>query len=69
MPSAWARLTERERSVLVGVIAGRTNPEIAASMGISPRTVEVYRSRVFDKLDVSNAVELTKFALSTGLLL
>lgn len=53
-----ARLTSRERSVLNLMLDGRLNKQIADDLGISMRTVEVHRARVFDKMGVRNAVEL-----------
>lgn len=51
-------LTEREQAVMQCVIDGLPNKLIADQLGISVRTVEVHRSRVFDKLGVKSAVEL-----------
>ena len=65
--AAWqdrlARLTPREREVLDLVIHGRHNREIAAALGISPRTVEVYKARVMDKLQVDRLPDLIRIAL------
>lgn len=55
---ALAALTEREREVMRLVIEGRPNKLIADALGISVRTVEVHRARVFDKMHVGSAVEL-----------
>jgi FixJ family two-component response regulator len=57
------RLTRREREVMAQVVAGRHNREIAADLGISPRTVEVYKARLMDKLDVRRVADLVKLAL------
>jgi len=62
-----ARLTPREREVLDHVLAGRHNREIAALLGISPRTVEVYKARLMDKLDVDRLPDLIRLALEMGL--
>ncbi|MFC7407439.1 MULTISPECIES: response regulator transcription factor [Hydrogenophaga] len=51
-------LTERERDVMQRVVAGLPNKLVADQLGISVRTVEVHRSRVFDKMGVKSAVEL-----------
>ncbi len=53
-----AELTERERDVMHLVIGGLPNKLIADQLEISVRTVEVHRSRVFDKMNVKSAVEL-----------
>ena len=57
------RLTPREREVLDGVLAGRHNREIAAALGISARTVEVYKARVMAKLGVERVPELVRRVL------
>ncbi len=53
-----ADLTERERDVMRLVVDGLPNKRIADQLDISVRTVEVHRSRVFEKMDVKSAVEL-----------
>jgi two-component system, LuxR family, response regulator FixJ len=69
--AAWqdklARLTPREREVLELVVHGRHNREIAATLGISPRTVEVYKARVMDKLQVDRLPDLIRIALDLDL--
>lgn len=55
---ALAELTEREREVMQLVIDGKPNKLVADALGISVRTVEVHRARVFDKMKVRSAVEL-----------
>ena len=58
-------LTERERDVMQLVAQGLPNKLIADQLGISVRTVEVHRARVFDKMQVKSAVELANL-LRTG---
>ncbi|MBT9489818.1 MAG: response regulator transcription factor [Rubrivivax sp.] len=53
-----AELTDREQDVMRLVVEGRPNKLIADQLGISVRTVEVHRARVFDKMNVKSAVEL-----------
>jgi len=53
-----AELTEREKDVMRLVVEGQANKRIADELGISVRTVEVHRARVFEKMDVKSAVEL-----------
>jgi two-component system response regulator DctR len=55
-----AELTEREREVMVLVVEGLPNKSIADRLDISVRTVEVHRARIFDKMHVRSAIELTK---------
>ena len=59
-----ARLTEREREVLDQAVKGLHAKEIAAVLGISPRTVEVHRTRIMEKLEVRNIAELVRFAVA-----
>lgn len=58
-----SRLTPREREVLAMVVDGRHNREVAQALGISPRTVEVYKARLMDKLDVERLPDLIRLAL------
>jgi FixJ family two-component response regulator len=53
-------LTERERQVLELLMQGLHNRQIAAQLGISPRTVEVHKARVMEKLGVTSMVELVR---------
>jgi FixJ family two-component response regulator len=57
-------LTARERQVLDLIGAGSPNREVAATLGISPRTVEVHKARVMEKLQVRNVSELVRIVLS-----
>ena len=58
-------LTDRERDVMDLVIAGLPNKLVADQLNISVRTVEVHRSRVFDKMGVKSAVELANILRPT----
>lgn len=53
-------LSAREREVLDGLVAGRANKVIAYDLGISPRTVEVYRANVMTKMEVRSLSELVR---------
>jgi RNA polymerase sigma factor (sigma-70 family) len=59
-----ASLTAREREVLEHAARGLHAKEIAAALGISPRTVEVHKTRIMEKLGVRNVAELVRFALA-----
>jgi FixJ family two-component response regulator len=57
---AQAALSAREREVMALLLKGLHNRRIAEELGISPRTVEVHKARVLDKLGVKNLVELVR---------
>ena len=61
--SRVALLSERERQVLDGLIAGHPNKTIAYDLGISPRTVEVYRANVMTKMQAKSLSELIRLAI------
>ena len=52
-------LTERDREVIAGVLAGRSNDEIGADLGISRKTVEAHLSKLFGRFGIGTRVELT----------
>jgi two-component system, LuxR family, response regulator FixJ len=58
-----ALLSKRERDVLNGLVAGRANKQIAFDLGISPRTVEIYRANLMDKMQAGSLSELLRMAL------
>lgn len=60
-------LSHRERQVLEYLVAGHANKTIAYDLGISPRTVEVYRANVMTKMKVSSLSELVRMALLAGI--
>jgi DNA-binding NarL/FixJ family response regulator len=64
---ALAQLTEREKEVLILVARGLTNQQISEKLFISIKTVQAHRANLMDKLDLHDAVELTKFAIKSGL--
>lgn len=61
-----AGLSAREREVLDGLVAGRANKVIAFDLGISPRTVEVYRANVMTKTGAASLSELVRLAMTAG---
>jgi len=61
-------LSRRERQVMEGLVAGLSNKAIARAHGISPRTVEVYRSNVMTKMRAESLSELVHLAIRAGVL-
>ena len=57
-------LTPREREVLVLISAGQSNKEAGRQLGISPRTIEVHRARVMEKLGAKNTADLMRIVLT-----
>jgi len=55
-----AQLTQREQEIMQLILAGKLNKVIADELGIAMRTVEVHRSRIFEKMQVRSAVELSQ---------
>ena len=58
--AGWSVLTARERDVIYPVAEGKSNKLIAMELGISMRTVEAHRARIFYKMGVRNAVQLAR---------
>jgi two-component system response regulator NreC len=61
-------LTNREREVLKATVEGYTNNEIAEQLVISPKTVDTYRQRIMEKLNLHHRSELIRYALKRGYL-
>jgi DNA-binding NarL/FixJ family response regulator len=65
--SPFELLSAREREVLHLTVEGATSAAIAGKLGLSPKTVDTYRSRLMEKLGVQNLPELVRFAIKHGL--
>jgi DNA-binding NarL/FixJ family response regulator len=61
-------LTQRQREVLQLVAEGKTTKEISAALNISPKTVEFHRNSLMDELGVRTTAELTRYAISHGII-
>jgi two-component system response regulator FixJ len=62
-----AQLTPRERQVLEHLVAGRANKVIAYELDISPRTVEIHRAHLMEKMQVRSLSDLVRLALAAGI--
>jgi len=63
-----ATLSKRERDVLQGLVVGKANKQIAYDLGISPRTIEVYRANLMAKMHATSLSDLVRMALLVGIL-
>jgi two-component system response regulator FixJ len=63
-----ASLSNRERQVLEGLVAGNPNKTIAFDLGISPRTVEIYRANLMTKMAANSLSDLVRMAMTAGIL-
>ena len=63
-----ATLSNRERDVLQGLVAGHANKQIAYDLGISPRTIEIYRANLMTKMQAASLSDLVRMALIAGVL-
>jgi two-component system response regulator FixJ len=61
----FAQLTPREREVLQLITNGQSNKEAGRELGISPRTIEVHRARVMEKLGAKNTADLMRIVLTS----
>ena len=61
-----ARLTPRKSEVLAQIASGASNKEAGRRLGISPRTIEVHRARIMEKIGARNAADLVRIVLSGG---
>ena len=66
--SPFEQLSAREMQITLMVIMGLRSQEMSENLSLSPKTINSYRYRVFNKLDVRNDVELTKLAIKHGII-
>jgi len=60
------KLTPREHDVLIELVIGRPNKVIAYELGISPRTIEIHRARIMEKMGAESISHLVRLALAAG---
>jgi len=65
---SFEELTAREREILRLLVEGRSTPEIARMLVISPKTVERHKTNLMSKLDIHNRLDLFKYALRKGII-
>lgn len=68
LPATTHSLSKRQAEVLRYIVEGYTSSEIAHDLGISVKTVETYRSRIYEKLEVHSRAGLVQYAIETGLI-
>ena len=61
-------LSSREREVLEGLVAGQANKQIAHALGISPRTIEIYRANLMTKMQAASLSDLVRMAMIAGVI-
>ena len=66
-PSAYEKLTPREREVLQLMAEGKATKQVAAVLHVSIKTIETHRRQIMQKLDLYSVAELTKYAIREGL--
>ena len=66
--SPLERLSRREREVLQLVVEGRSSAEIGEMLALSPKTIDTYRSRLMQKLEIGDVPSLVKFAIQHGII-
>ncbi len=67
MPVSSISLTQRERSILAKLAAGKTNRDIAEKLAISPATVETHRKNIKKKLGIATTAGLTRYVMESGI--
>ena len=67
-PTADDELTHRQVEILTLIAQGRASKEIAFQLGLSPKTVDVHRARIMDRLQISDIASLTLYAVRKGLI-
>ena len=68
IPGNNIKLTQREKSILQEVAAGRTTPQIAQELGLSPETVKRYRKQLLVKFSASTSAEVIRKAIINDIL-
>src|SRR5438067_10380686 len=66
-PSADDELTQRQVEILTLIAQGRASKEIAYELGLSPKTVDVHRARIMERLQLKDIASLTRYAVRKGL--
>lgn len=66
--SPFQELSERELQVMMMVLEGKRTNDISDSLCLSPKTISTYRHRLFTKLDIQSDVELTRLAITHGII-
>lgn len=68
LKDSYEQLTTRERQVLQLIAEGRTNREVADSLGLAVKTIDTHRTRLMGKLNIHDQTALVKYALRKGVI-
>jgi len=67
-PPGYEELSDREREIMYLLVRGLSNQEIAENLVISPSTVQTHRTRILQKLELENTIDLVRYAIRHGLI-
>lgn len=67
-PPGYEGLSDREREIMFLLVRGLSNQEIAENLVISPSTVQTHRTRILQKLELENTIDLVRYAIRHGLI-
>ncbi len=67
-PPGYQELSDREREIMFLLVRGLSNQEIAENLVISPSTVQTHRTRILQKLELENTIDLVRYAIRHGLI-
>jgi len=62
------KLAKREYQVMLMISKGEKSNQIAEKLGLSPKTISTYKNRIFEKMQLSNSAELTRYAVEKKLI-
>lgn len=64
----YKKLSDREFQVFLGIVQGKSSKELGDELNLSIKTISTYRSRILEKMGMNNNIELTRYAVNTGII-